>query len=96
MGSTVRFNAAALVAFDSGDESLACTEIWSCHGHQEGAFFCTAKMVVLVVVSRFFYFHPYLGKVIQFDESNFAHANLSWIPFVKDSPFGLNIFGTFW
>ena len=23
-------------------------------------------------------------------------ANLSWIPFVKDSPFGLNIFGTSW
>lgn len=23
-------------------------------------------------------------------------ANLSWIPFVKDSPFGLNICGTFW
>ena len=63
--------------------SILATNRWHArrYGHamviRRGHFFCTAKMVVLVVVSRFFYFHPYLGKVIQFDESNFVHG-LGW------------------
>ena len=58
VGSTVRFNAAALVAFDSGDESLACTEIWSCHGHQEGAFFLHSKNGGLGGGFKIFLFSP--------------------------------------
>ncbi len=61
MGSTGSF-AAALVAFDSCDESLACTEIWSCHGHQEGAF-CTAKWWSRWWFQTFFIFTPTFGEM---------------------------------
>ena len=60
VGSTGSF-AAALVAFDSCDESLACTAIWSCHGHQEGAF-CTAKWWSRWWFQIFFIFTPTGGS----------------------------------